>query len=106
MAAWLWPLTMTSPSTVRWWHRLSVLSAVERPSRMKFRDLVINSINGDYGRKEVNYDLSCDSAVRDPDWNMTLTWTGTQTSYNDAAIETGRFPALVLSFSTMVSVLS
>lgn len=25
---------------------------------------------------------------RDPSWAMTLTWTGTQTSYNDAAIET------------------
>lgn len=55
---------------------------------VEFRDLIIDSINGDYGRREVNYDLSCDSAVRDPDWIMTLTWMGTQTSYNDAAIET------------------
>ncbi|EOW1852975.1 fimbrial protein [Escherichia coli] len=55
---------------------------------VEFRDLIIDSINGDYGRREVNYDLSCDSAVRDPDWIMTLTWTGTQTSYNDAAVET------------------
>lgn len=55
---------------------------------MEFRDLIIDSINGDYGRKEVKYDLSCESELRDPDWNMTLTWTGTPTAYNDSAIET------------------
>ncbi|BED45215.1 fimbrial protein [Escherichia coli] len=55
---------------------------------VEFRDLIIDSINGDYGRKEVVYGLSCDSDTRDPEWNMTLTWTGTQTAYNDSAIET------------------
>ena len=39
---------------------------------VEFRDLIIDDINGNYG----------------PDWEMTLTWTGTQTSFNDAAIET------------------
>ncbi|HAX2407676.1 TPA: fimbrial protein [Escherichia coli] len=53
-----------------------------------FSDLIIDSINGDYGRKEVDYELSCDSDIRDPGWDMTLTWTGNETSYNDAAIET------------------
>ena len=55
---------------------------------VEFRDLIIDSINGDYGRKEVEYSLSCDSDTRDPEWVMTLTWTGTQTAYNDSAIET------------------
>ncbi|TJQ18598.1 hypothetical protein C9Z68_02855, partial [Escherichia coli] len=55
---------------------------------VEFRDLIIDSINGDYGRKEVEYDLSCDSDTRDPEWIMTLTWTGTPTAYNNAAIET------------------
>lgn len=55
---------------------------------VEFRDLIIDNINGDYGRKEVEYELSCETDARDPGWEMTLTWTGTQTSYNDAAIET------------------
>ncbi|ELS9458682.1 fimbrial protein [Escherichia coli] len=59
-----------------------------RSLEVEFRDLIIDSINGDYGRKEVEYDLSCESELRDPDWNMTLTWTGTPTAYNDSAIET------------------
>ncbi|MCS0722672.1 fimbrial protein [Escherichia coli] len=55
---------------------------------VEFRDLIIDDINGNYGRKEVPYELTCDSTTRHPDWEMTLTWTGTQTSFNDAAIET------------------
>lgn len=55
---------------------------------VEFRDLVIEDIDGNYGRKNVPYELSCDSTIRDPSWAMTLIWSGTQTSYNDAAIET------------------
>lgn len=55
---------------------------------VEFRDVIIDSIDGNYGRKEVAYELSCETNERDPDWEMTLTWTGTATSYNDAAIET------------------
>ncbi|MCV5687632.1 fimbrial protein, partial [Escherichia coli] len=55
---------------------------------VQFRDLIIDSIDGNYGRQEVDYELSCESDVRDPEWNMTLSWTGTATSYNDSAIET------------------
>ena len=55
---------------------------------VQFRDLIIDSIDGNYGRQKVDYELSCDSDVRDPEWNMTLSWTGTATSYNDSAIET------------------
>ena len=54
---------------------------------VQFRDLIIDSIAGNYGRQEVDYELSCESDVRDPEWNMTLSWTGTATSYNDSAIE-------------------
>ena len=53
--------------------------------------MVIVALNSDgvnYGRQKVDYELSCDSDVRDPEWNMTLSWTGTATSYNDSAIET------------------
>lgn len=53
-----------------------------------FHDLIIDNINGDYGRQTVNYELSCDASVRDSSWVMSLTWTGTETSHNDAAIET------------------
>ncbi|EEW1455828.1 fimbrial protein [Escherichia coli] len=55
---------------------------------VQFRDLIIDSIDGNYGRQEVDYELSCESDVRDPEWDMTLSWTGTATSYNDSAIET------------------
>lgn len=72
---------------------------------VQFRDLIIDSIDGNYGRQKVDYELSCDSDVRDPEWNMTLSWTGTATSYNDSAIETD-VPGFELSFSMTVSVLS
>ncbi len=39
---------------------------------VQFRDLIIDSIDGNYGRQKVDYELSCDSDVRDPEWNMTL----------------------------------
>lgn len=39
---------------------------------VQFRDLIIDSIDGNYGRQEVDYELSCESDVRDPEWNMTL----------------------------------
>ena len=55
---------------------------------VQFRDLIIDSIDGNYGRQEVEYGLSCESDVRDSEWQMTLTWTGIATSYNDSAIET------------------
>lgn len=40
---------------------------------VEFRDLIIDDINGNYGRKEVPYELTCDSTNRHPDWEMTLT---------------------------------
>ena len=55
---------------------------------LEFRDVLIDSIDGNYARQEVPYTIKCDSDVRNEAWEMTLTWTGTQTSYNDAAIET------------------
>lgn len=38
---------------------------------VEFRDLIIDDINGNYGRKEVPYELTCDSTTRHPDWEMT-----------------------------------
>ncbi|WP_149013628.1 fimbrial protein, partial [Escherichia coli] len=32
--------------------------------------------------------ITCDPDVRDDAWEMTLSWTGSQTSYDNAAIET------------------
>ena len=55
---------------------------------VEFRDLIIDSIDGNYGRQEVEYGLSGESDVRDSEWQMTLTWTGIATSYNDSANET------------------
>ena len=31
---------------------------------VQFRDLIIDDINGNYGRKEVPYELTCDSTTR------------------------------------------
>ena len=58
-------LMKTSPFTGHYCHRQPVASAVVKPLKS-----------------------NCDSTTRHPDWEMTLTWTGTQTSFNDAAIET------------------
>lgn len=72
---------------------------------VEFRDLIIDDINGNYGRKEVPYELTCDSTTRHPDWEMTLTWTGTQTVLMMQQLKL-MYPVLVSSFSTMVSVLN
>lgn len=34
------------------------------------------------------YTITCDPDVRDDAWEMSLTWTGSQTPYDDSAIET------------------
>lgn len=60
----------------------------DKTIEIEFRDVIIDSINGDYARKEVPYEITCDSQARDDAWEMTLTWTGTETSYDNAAIET------------------
>ncbi|STE49809.1 putative fimbrial-like adhesin protein [Escherichia coli] len=74
-------LMKTSPFTGHYCHRQPVASAVVKTIEVEFRDLIIDDINGNYGRKEVPYELTCDSTTRHPDWEMTLTWTGTQTSF-------------------------
>lgn len=55
---------------------------------VEFRNVIIDDINGDNFRQEVPYTISCDPDIRDDAWEMTLTWMGSQTSYDDAAIET------------------
>ena len=55
---------------------------------VEFRDVIIDSIDGNNGREVVPYDTKCDAVTPGSSWDMTLTWIGTQTSYDDAAIET------------------
>lgn len=72
---------------------------------VQFRDLIIDSIDGNYGRQKVDYELSCDSDVRDPEWNMTLSWTGTAPPTTTLLLRR-MYRASELSFSMTVSVLS
>lgn len=72
---------------------------------VEFRDLIIDDINGNYGRKEVPYELTCDSTTRHPDWEMTLTWTVHKPVLMMQQLKL-MYPVLVSSFSTMVSVLN
>ncbi|CTS48827.1 putative fimbrial protein [Escherichia coli] len=53
---------------------------------VEFTDVIIDNINGDNFRQDVPYEITCDPDVTNDAWEMTLTWTGTQTSYDDAAI--------------------
>lgn len=55
---------------------------------VEFRDVIIDNINGNNFRQNVPYTITCDPDVRDDAWEMTLSWTGSQTSYDNAAIET------------------
>ncbi|STF93019.1 fimbrial protein [Escherichia coli] len=55
---------------------------------IQFIDVIIDNIDGVNYRKDVPYQITCDPDITDDAWVMTLTWTGTQTSYNYAAIQT------------------
>lgn len=55
---------------------------------IQFIDVIIDNIDGVNYRKDVPYQITCDPDITDDAWVMTLTWTDTQTSYNDAAIQT------------------
>ncbi|MCV1611423.1 fimbrial protein [Escherichia coli] len=55
---------------------------------VEFRDVIIDNINGNNFHQNVPYTITCDPDVRDDAWEMTLSWTGSQTSYDNAAIET------------------
>lgn len=55
---------------------------------VEFRDVIIDNINGNNFRQNVPYTITCDPDVRDDAREMTLSWTGSQTSYDNAAIET------------------
>ncbi|HAJ2809476.1 TPA: hypothetical protein HMT14_03465 [Escherichia coli] len=55
---------------------------------IQFIDVIIDNIDGVNYRKDVPYQITCDPDITDDAWVMTLTWTGTQTNYNDAAIQT------------------
>lgn len=72
---------------------------------VQFRDLIIDSIDGNYGRQKVDYELSCDSDVRDPEWNMTLSGRGLPPPTTTLLLRR-MYRASELSFSMTVSVLS
>ncbi len=55
---------------------------------VEFRNVIIDNINGDNFRQDVPYTITCDPDVRDDAREMSLTRTGSQTPYDDSAIET------------------
>nr|WP_249440682.1 fimbrial protein [Escherichia coli] len=51
--------------------------------------IAVNVVDNDVAK--LNFDrltITCDPDVRDDAWEMSLTWTGSQTPYDDSAIET------------------
>ncbi|WP_115448754.1 fimbrial protein [Escherichia coli] len=55
---------------------------------LTFRDMNIDDINGSNYEQVVPYTITCDTAVRDPQMEMTLTWSGTQSDFDDSAVAT------------------
>lgn len=55
---------------------------------VQFGDVLINKIDGKNYMKDVPYQITCDSTVRDPSMTMTLTLTGKQASFSGIALST------------------
>ncbi|EGE5704608.1 fimbrial protein [Escherichia coli] len=55
---------------------------------LTFRDVNIDDINCSNYEQVVPYTITCDTAVRDPQMEMTLTWSGTQSDFDDSAVAT------------------
>lgn len=55
---------------------------------IEFGNVLINKIDGTNYAKDVPYTITCDSTVRDDSMAMTLTLSGSATSFNQAAIGT------------------
>ncbi|EEZ9460936.1 fimbrial protein [Escherichia coli] len=55
---------------------------------LTFRDVNIDDINGSNYEQVMPYTITCDTAVRDPQMEMTLTWSGTQSDFDDSAVAT------------------
>ncbi|HAJ0706657.1 TPA: fimbrial protein [Escherichia coli] len=51
-----------------------------------FQDVFVDDINGSNYEQTVPYSITCDTAVRDPSMEMTLSWSGTQSDFDDAAV--------------------
>ena len=49
---------------------------------------IIDDINGSNYEQIVPYRITCDTPVRDPLLEMTLSWSGTQSDFDDAAVST------------------
>ncbi len=55
---------------------------------LTFQDVNIDDINGSNYEQIVPYRITCDTPVRDPLLEMTLSWSGTQSDFDDAAVST------------------
>ncbi|HBA9566829.1 TPA: fimbrial protein [Escherichia coli] len=55
---------------------------------LTFQDVNIDDINGSNYEQTVPYRITCDTPVRDPLLEMTLSWSGTQSDFDDAAVST------------------
>lgn len=51
-----------------------------------FQDVLIDDINGSNYEQTVPYSITCDTAVRDPLMEMTLSWSGTLSDFDNAAV--------------------
>ncbi|EIG7638154.1 fimbrial protein [Escherichia coli] len=51
-----------------------------------FQDVLIDDINGSNYEQTVPYSITCDTAVRDPLMEMTLSWSGTPSDFDNAAV--------------------
>ncbi len=51
-----------------------------------FQDVLIDDINGSNYEQTVSYSITCDTAVRDPLMEMTLSWSGTPSDFDNAAV--------------------
>lgn len=55
---------------------------------VEFGDVLINKIDGTRYAQDVPYEITCDSTVRDSSMTMTLTLSGSATTFNNAAVTT------------------
>lgn len=53
-----------------------------------FQDVFVDDINGSNYEQTVPYSITCDTAVRDPSMEMKLSWSGTQSDFDDASVST------------------
>lgn len=55
---------------------------------IEFHDVLVDDINGSNYAQTVPYTITCDSSIRDASMVMSLSWTGSQTDFDDTAVTT------------------